>query len=466
MRVSLLTRKSQKNSRVKIVASAGKLSRFPGKVTEVYRSCVDPVSNQKFIERVISMGHESIIDHDYLVFSLEDVSPIVEQTLIKERFSSFTIKSRREVDFSNSGFYLPTFRNNNYEVLDNNKELQKLYSKHVKFLFSKYSELIEMGIKKEDARFVLPYSFNSNIIMGIDAHVFKDLIIRFTKGRESKIAELNELGQKFYKIMEENVPYLKKVIDKASVLEVDPVRELLDPYVTGDYKLLDGVKLISNSKDVDINIVAGALMRVYGFNYDEAITLYNKMFKDNLEFQKELMKTIAANGREEFKQVNFQFDVPISLAVLTHLTRHRTHDLMIPDFSPIRNLMDYRTPKAIGEKAKDVYDSIYKENHDLYLKFKNSGVCDEDLIYFYLAGNMINVVTNMDGATLAHISRLRICTKAQWEIRGILTEMRALVREVAPVYASILGPDCEVFLECHEGRESCGKVKVLRGETK
>ena len=58
MRVSLLTRKSQKNSRVKIVASAGKLSRFPGKVTEVYRSCVDPVSNQKFIERVISMGHD------------------------------------------------------------------------------------------------------------------------------------------------------------------------------------------------------------------------------------------------------------------------------------------------------------------------------------------------------------------------------------------------------------------------
>ena len=77
---------------------------------------------------------------------------------------------------------------------------------------------------------------------------------------------------------------------------------------------------------------------------------------------------------------------------------------------------------------------------------------------------MFNIVTNMDGATLSHIARLRICTKAQWEIRGILTQMRELVKEVAPVYATILGPDCEVFRECHEGKESCGKIKVLKGE--
>ena len=62
---------------------------------------------------VLSLGHESIIDHDYLVFALEDVSPIVEQTLIKERFSSFTIKSRREVDFSNVGYVVPKFKDKN-----------------------------------------------------------------------------------------------------------------------------------------------------------------------------------------------------------------------------------------------------------------------------------------------------------------------------------------------------------------
>ena len=467
MKVKLLsvTNEDRVEERIKVVATAGKLSRFPGTVTEVYDSCEDVAKNQRFIERVIGMGHESITDHDYLVFAIEDVSPIVEQILIEERFSSFTIKSRREVDFSNAGYYVPEFRDNNHQVLANNKELQKMYMEHMKFLFNSYSELLELGIKKEDARFVLPYSFNSNIIMGIDAHVFKNLIVRLTKGKESNIAELRELGEKLYEIMEQYVPYLKNIIDKAEVSDKDLVGELLDDYIDDStYEIIGNVELLSASSDVDKQILLSALMRVYGFDYNKALTYYEKVLANDLELQKELMKKILVNGKDELKQVNFRFQVPISLAVLTHITRHRTHDLMVPDFVPVRDLTKYKTPASVSAKAKEKYDEIYRINQEIYEKFKNAGVCDEDLIYFYLAGNMLNIVTNMDGATLSHIARLRICTKAQWEIRGILTQMRELVKEVAPVYASILGPDCEVFRECHEGKESCGKIKVLKGE--
>lgn len=467
MKVKLLsvTNEDRVEERIKVVATAGKLSRFPGTVTEVYDSCEDVAKNQRFIERVIGMGHESITDHDYLVFAIEDVSPIVEQILIEERFSSFTIKSRREVDFSNAGYYVPEFRDNNHQVLPNNKELQKMYMEHMKFLFNSYSELLELGIKKEDARFVLPYSFNSNIIMGIDAHVFKNLIVRLTKGKESNIAELRELGEKLYEIMEQYVPYLKNIIDKAEVPDKDLVGKLLDDYIDDStYEILGNVELLSASSDVDKQILLSALMRVYGFDYNKALTYYEKVLANDLELQKELMKKILVNGKDELKQVNFRFQVPISLAVLTHITRHRTHDLMVPDFVPVRDLTKYKTPASVSAKAKEKYDEIYRINQEMYEKFKNAGVCDEDLIYFYLAGNMLNIVTNMDGATLSHIARLRICTKAQWEIRGILTQMRELVKEVAPVYASILGPDCEVFRECHEGKESCGKIKVLKGE--
>ena len=467
MKVKLLsvTNKDRVEERIKVVATAGKLSRFPGTVTEVYKTCEDVAKNQRFIERVIEMGHDSITDHDYLVFAIEDVSPIVEQILIEERFSSFTIKSRREVDFSNAGYYVPEFRDNNHQVLANNKELQKMYMEHMKFLFNSYSELLELGIKKEDARFVLPYSFNSNIIMGIDAHVFKNLIVRLTKGKESNIAELRELGEKLYEIMERYVPYLKNIIDKAEVPNKDLVGELLDDYIDNStYEILGNVELLSASSDVDKQILLSALMRVYGFDYNKALAYYEKVLANDLELQKELMKKILVNGKDELKQVNFRFQVPISLAVLTHITRHRTHDLMVPDFVPVRDLTKYKTPASVSAKAKEKYDEIYRINQEMYEKFKNAGVCDEDLIYFYLAGNMLNIVTNMDGATLSHIARLRICTKAQWEIRGILTQMRELIKEVAPVYASILGPDCEVFRECHEGKESCGKIKVLKGE--
>ena len=75
------------------------------------------------------MGHTSTIDHDYMVFALSEVSPLVEQTIIAERFASFTVKSRREVDFSSVKYYVPDFHNEQGEVLEHNKLLHPSGSK-------------------------------------------------------------------------------------------------------------------------------------------------------------------------------------------------------------------------------------------------------------------------------------------------------------------------------------------------
>ncbi len=469
MKIQLLTGTSRERvaERLKIVATAGKLSRFPGKVTQVYRTSTDEEKNKRFINRVISMGHESITDHDYLVFAIEDVSPIIEQILIEERIASFTIKSRREVDFSASGYYTPVFRNKKYDTIVNIRELEREYHQHMRYLFKSYSELLEMGVKKEDARFVLPYSFHSNIIMGCDAHVAKNLVVRFLKGKESKIAECHEFGEKLYEIFEKYIPYYKEVIDNTQVPTEDEVKKLLDKYINDyKYQILDRVELLSSSEDVDKQILISALMRVYGFDYSKAILYYNLKLVSNDELKKELMLKILTNGGTELKQVNFRFNVPLSLAVLTHLSRHRTHHLMVPDFAPMRDLNQYIVPPTLNNEQKQKYNEIFAKNQEMYSYFKLMGVCDEDLIYFYLAGTKLNVVTNMDGQTLAHIARLRICNKAQWEIRNAVKQMRSLVLKKAPIYGGVLGPDCEVFLECHEGKESCGKINVLREKSK
>lgn len=140
MQVKLLGHCDQEtiNSQLQIVASAGRLSRTKGKVTQVYETSTDYESNIKMIKNVIGFGHETISEHDYLVFALEDVTPIIEQTIISYRLSSFTIKSRREGDFTNEGFYLPTFRNENGEVMPNKLNFKnyiasthKIYSIHI-----------------------------------------------------------------------------------------------------------------------------------------------------------------------------------------------------------------------------------------------------------------------------------------------------------------------------------------------
>ena len=198
MEIKLLgfTTKEAVDEQVKICAAAGKLSRMKGTVFDAVDSFESNEKALKFVNRVIDMGHTATIDHDYLVFAISGVSPVVEQTIIEERFSSFTIKSRREVDFSNSKYYVPDFHDEKGNIHPDNEKLKEEYCKYMDGAFSGYSKLVDAGIKKEDARFVLPYSFPSEIIMGVDATTLVRMINSFTKGKLSNIAELKEFGEK------------------------------------------------------------------------------------------------------------------------------------------------------------------------------------------------------------------------------------------------------------------------------
>lgn len=464
MKVQLLGigNKEEVENRLRIVACAGKLSRFKGTATEIYEISTDFEKNKKFAELVIGLGHESITDHDYFVFAIENVTPIVEQILIEERFSSFTIKSRREVDFSNSGFYVPDFYDKEGNILDNNLELKEEYKNHMQYLFDEYSKLVENNIPLEDARFILPYSFNSNIIMGIDAHVLGNLIIKLTKRKTKNVTELNELGNVLYKIMEENAPYLKKKIDKEKYAPYDSVEELLNKelHLEKKYKTISNVELLSCTEDIDKVIITSELMRIYGYEYKTALEIYEKM---NFDLKQTIMKEIyASDCRDSLKQINFRFQIPITLCALTHYTRHRTHDMLIPDFVPNLDLLQYKTPETIKKYNPKIMEDIINKNYEKYNFFLSKGVREEDLVYFCLSGNTVNVETNMNGLALVHIMHLRLCEKAQWETRDIAKEIKKHVQNNSEIFHTIVGSDCEVLGLCKEGKECCGKIKTLK----
>ena len=84
----------------------------------------------------------------------------------------------------------------------------------MKYLFNTYGDIVDLGINKEDARFVLPYSYHSNIIMGLDARELEKLIISLVSGHLSKINDLKDFGNELLSITREYVPYLTDSIDK------------------------------------------------------------------------------------------------------------------------------------------------------------------------------------------------------------------------------------------------------------
>lgn len=296
-----------------IVATAGSLSRFPGDIFERLFKTEQRTfeQNVSFIKKVINMGHDSITDHDYCVFALKDISAIIEQTIIEERFSSFTVKSRREVDFSNVGYYTPNFHDINGNIIPNNKQVKDEYQQHEEMLFKKYDEFTKKDIDKEDARFVLPYSYHSNIIMGVDAHTLKDMIIKYTKTKYSLISEIREFGEKLYEIAKKNIPYIINVIDKTPVELIDPVDNYLESKIDrSNYKIIDKPTLINHSKNIDDAIIISAIMRRYQFDYDKSFKLYKQACNDYPNFKEEIIKKIAIESDAlELTQINFEFQI-------------------------------------------------------------------------------------------------------------------------------------------------------------
>jgi thymidylate synthase (FAD) len=459
--------KEEIEKRLQIVASSGNLSRADGTVTQVFESNNDYEKNLKLARAVVGYGHKSIAEHDYLVFAIEDVTPIIEQIIIGYRLTSFTIKSRRNVDFRNVGFYVPDFHNKDGKVLKNNKSLQKQYKAYMQSLFDKYGELVDEEIPVEDCRYILPYSYHSNIIMGCDANELLRMTADMLHGKISNIPEVKELGEKFAEMIREKAPYLVRALDSEEGKDYyEDKFEFLDEMIpkTGGWSgrnietgvLLEEVNMTDYTKWGDWKVLCHIIAARYQVNLEDAAELLHQLMDQDSGIKRRLMQAlIHSKNQRELEQIIFSYEIPISLAVLTHITRHRMHSLLVPDFVPLWNMENYVTPETVAKDHKEEYDEIFSNNALMVEEFRKQGVRDEDLVYFYLSGNACNIYTTMNGRTLEWISRMRCCNKAQWEIRAIANSMVEQAKKVAPLVGEGLGPYCKVMGYCPEGKDSC-----------
>lgn len=459
--------KEEIEKRLQIVASAGLLSRSDGTVTQVFESHQNYEKNLKIAKKVVGYGHTSVAEHDYLVFALEDVTPIVEQTIIGYRLTSFTIKSRRNVDFRYAGFYTPDFKDKDGNVVENNKYLQMVYKSYMDLLFAKYGDLVDEGLPIEDCRYILPYCYHSNIIMGCDANELFSMVSDMLYGKISKITEIRELGEKLAQMIKDYVPYLSELLDKEGNKDYyNDHLEFLDdlvPKIEFPMKpsLLDQVEFVNCTDNADWKVLVAALMARYQYSYGEAEEVLYQLGMDKSTIKRDIMQGIIHNkAQRELEQVSYTFQIPISLAVLTHITRHRMHSLLVPEFTRF-NLEEYVTPASVAENHKKEYDEIFADNILMRDIFVKAGVRDEDLVYFLLSGNACNITTTMNARTLEWISRMRCCNKAQWEIRDLVKQMVAYAKGVSPLIGEGLGPTCEVLGYCPEGKDSCKNRGVV-----
>ena len=190
-----------------IVASAGRISTTKGSAIELYdKSCEKSgEENHRLIQKILLSGHTSVLEHMNFNLAFDNVSVFVEQFMIEFRLASFTVKSRRYVDFGHMGYVSPDFD----AYGEQGDTIRTIYRNHMEYLFQEYNDLLECGIPKEDARFILPYSFRSNFYCTVNARQLVKIVNEMVYGRGKDYAEIAALGRSLMDQCREIAPFLE-----------------------------------------------------------------------------------------------------------------------------------------------------------------------------------------------------------------------------------------------------------------
>ena len=417
---------------LRIVASSARISTQQGSAMEIYAKSGDAEKDKKLVGKVLSSGHKSVIEHQTLSIAFDNVSVLVEQFIIEFRLASYTVKSRRYVDFSDAGYVIP----------DNiSGELRSVYCERTEALFGVYEQLLEMGVPKEDARFVLPYGFRSNFFVTVNARELIWMITAMLHGRGKSYPEIVSIGMQLKEQFDALYPGVIEAEMRHAPAEIEEDSD--GPILPGS--ALEPAVRIVGAPHNPMQILDTAMRFGRRFSGFDAANMQRLM--------------LDARPRElELLQYSFRID-NVSLACVTHFTRHRMLSLMLRHEYSALSDGNYVFPESIkaNPDAARIYCEAFEAQAAAAEAARRAGADSRQLAYFAMAGHTTSILITMNARELLHFAMLRSCSRAQWEIRDIACSMIELVNETeAREIFQNFGPSCAVTGKCPEGAMCCG----------
>jgi thymidylate synthase (FAD) len=126
-------------------------------------------SEKKFIRMLLKNRHYSVLEHASATFRISGVSRAMTHQLVRHRLCSFTQQSQRYVNEKDFQFIEP-------ESIRVNPEAHSRYLEQMESARRAYSGLQQMGIRNEDARFVLPNAVASQLVVSANLRQWRHVI--------------------------------------------------------------------------------------------------------------------------------------------------------------------------------------------------------------------------------------------------------------------------------------------------
>ncbi len=173
------------------------------------------------------------------------------------------------------------------------------------------------------------------------------------------------------------------------------------------------------------------------------------------------------------EHASFTFAVEgISRICLAQLTRHRIASFSVQSqrYVSYAGGFSYVVPpriEALGAEAVEEYCRQMVEMQSWYdhwqQKLGAGEQSNEDARFVLPGACETRLIMTMNVRELHHFFALRMCNRAQWEIRAMATRMHRLCMEAAPLLFEKAGPGC-LRGACPEGEKTCGKMIQIRKE--
>lgn len=194
--------------------------------------------------------------------------------------------------------------------------------------------------------------------------------------------------------------------------------------------------------------------------------------KDQSDFIDRLMNM----GHESvFEHASFTFGIEgVSRALLAQLTRHRLASFSVQSqrYVSYEQGFGYIIPpriRQLGEEAVLEYQNQMNTMEQWYRswqeKLGSGEKSNEDARFVLPNACETRLIMTMNVRELRHFFSLRMCERAQWEIRRLATEMHLQCIKTAPSLFRDAGPGC-LRGRCPEGEKTCGKMNEKREERK
>ncbi|MDO8427127.1 MAG: FAD-dependent thymidylate synthase [Deltaproteobacteria bacterium] len=153
----------------KTVAMAARLC-YSDSTIEELEAKVKGISYEKFLGKILKMGHTSVLEHASFTFGIEGISRATSHQLVRHRLASYSQQSQRYVKFSKPEYVTP-------DSIRRDAKRKKRFEDAVKSVYDLYQGLVDEGVPAEDARFILPNAACTKIIVTMNArellHFFK-----------------------------------------------------------------------------------------------------------------------------------------------------------------------------------------------------------------------------------------------------------------------------------------------------